>query len=347
MTIKKELYGKTRKQEDVFLFTIENSKGMVAKVTNYGAVLVSLLVRNKFGILKDVVLGYDKLEDYFDNHPMFGATVGRNVNRIENAEFKIDSNVYKLKKNRGQHNIHSDKENGFHKVLWDFDIIDNNSVRFSYVSLDGEQGFPGNLNVSVTYSLTDANGLIISYRGISDKKTLINMTNHTYFNLGGHESADILSTEVSIYAKHYTPVNEDIIPTGEICLVNGTPMDFTTPKIIGDVIGRDFPQLKIVNGFDHNFVILNPNIGIRKIAKAANDFEGIKMDVYSDLPGMQFYTGNSLDKVRGKGGIIYNKRSGFCMEPHFFPNSINIDNFESPIFDKNKEYKTTTIYQFL
>ncbi|RDU24989.1 aldose epimerase family protein [Anaerosacchariphilus polymeriproducens] len=347
MSVKKEIYGKNKDGRDVFLFSIQNANGMTAKVTNYGAVLVSLLVKNKLGTFLDVVLGYNKLEEYFDNYPMFGATVGRNVNRIENAEFQIDGIVFKLAKNRGRHNIHSDKEKGFHKVLWDFEITDENSVKFYYVSRDGEQGFPGNLKVSVTYSVSEENGLIISYSGISDKKTLINMTNHTYFNLGGHDSGEILDTEVSINAKNYTPVNEDIIPTGEIHAVSGTPMDFSVPKLIEEVINTDFLQLKFAGGFDHNYMIENPHTGLRKIAEAKNHFQGITMEVYSDLPGMQFYTGNSLKKMQGKNEGIYGKYSGFCMEPQYFPNSINVEGFEKPVFDKGKEYKTSTIYQFV
>ena len=226
MSIRKELFGKMKDGRAVYRFTIENSKGMKAQVTNYGAILVSLFVKDRMGQLKDVVLGYDQLEDYFSNDLLFGATVGRNVNRIENATFKIDGITYHLVKNKNGHNIHSDKEAGFHKVLWDFKIVNDNAITFFYKSYDGEQGFPGNLDIAVTYSLTGANGLMISYRGISDKKTLINMTNHTYFNLGGHNSGDILDTMITINADYYTLIKKDIIPTGEIAQVNGSPMDF-------------------------------------------------------------------------------------------------------------------------
>lgn len=347
MSVKKTFFGKIRDGKEVYIFMIKNNQGMNIKVMNYGAILLELFVKNKYGVFKDVVLGYDSLEDYFDNYPMFGAIVGRNVNRIENAEFKIDGILYKLVKNRGRHNIHSDKINGFHKVLWDFEIINDNAVKFNYVSPDGDQGFPGKLDISVTYILTNNNELIISYRGISDKKTLINITNHNYFNLSGYKNTNVLDTEVTIYAQNYTPINEEIIPTGEINKVYGTPMDFTKPKKIGEVIDKDFPQLKMAKGFDHNFVIENPNTGIRKIAEAVNESEGIRMKVYSDLPGMQFYTGNTIKETIGKRGAIYSERAGFCMEPQYFPNSINIKSFDSPIFDANQEYKTTTIYQFI
>ncbi len=347
MSIKKDIFGKTKEGKKAYIFTLANSKGMKAQVTNYGAILVSLFVVNKSGKVKDIALGYDKLEDYFTNNLMLGATVGRNVNRIEGAKFKIDETVYHLVKNNNGNNIHSDKDCGFHKVLWDFKVIDDSAVEFYYKSFDGEQGFPGNLDISVTYSLSEGNGLIISYRGISDKKTLINLTNHTYFNLNGHDSGDILDTKLSINADYYTPIKEGIIPTGEIAPVKGTPMDFMIPKTIGKEIENDCEQLKLSQGYDHNFVLNNQDIGIRKIAEASSESEGITMEVYSDQPGLQFYAGNTMKETVGKGGVVYKKRGGFCMEPHFYPNSINIESFKSPVFDKGEEYKTTTIYQFI
>lgn len=347
MSIKKDLFGITKGGKKAYIFTLSNSKGMKVQVTNYGAILISLFAISKSGKLKDVVLGYDKLEDYFTNNLMFGATVGRNVNRIEGAEFEIDGIIYHLVKNNNGNNIHSDKEAGFHKVLWDFKIVNDNAVEFYYKSFDGEQGFPGNLDICVTYSLSESNGLIISYRGVSDKKTLINLTNHTYFNLSGHGSGDILNTKVTINADYYTPIKEGIIPTGEIVSVKGTPMDFTMPKLIGEEIENDCEQLKLSQGYDHNFVLNNQDIGIRKIAEAFSESEGITMEVYSDQPGLQFYTGNTMKETAGKGGAVYKKRGGFCVEPQFYPNSINIKNFKSPVFDKGEEYKTTTIYQFV
>lgn len=346
MSVTRKRYGTLKDGREAFIFTILNSNGTSASITNYGAVLVSLLVKNKGGNFKDVVLGYDTLEDYLDNHPMFGATVGRNTNRISNAEFVLDGTVYHLVKNRGCHNIHSDKENGFHKVLWNYEITGDNSVKLSYTSKDGEQGFPGKLDVSITYQLTEGDGFIISYRAISDKRTLVNMTNHSYFNLAGHESGSVIDTEIMIQADAYTPVDEDIIPTGEICPVQGTPMDFNKHKRLDQVMQENHKQLELASGFDHNFVIKNPHSGVRKMAEAVNHVTGIRMEVYSDLPGMQFYTGNSLKESLGKGGVIYSRWSGFCMEPQYFPNSINTKGFEAPIINKNEEYKSTTIYQF-
>ena len=203
------------------------------------------------------------------------------------------------------------------------------------------------MDISVTYSLTEANGLIISYRGISDKKTLINLTNHTYFNLKGHDSGDILDTIVTIDADNYTPIKEEIIPTGQIDKVKDTPMDFRVMKFIGKEIDSGCEQLRLAQGYDHNFVLNNQDIGIRKIAEAFSRTGGISMEVYSDQMGLQFYAGNTMKETKGKGGAVYKKRGGFCMEPQFYPNSINIENFKSPLFDKGQEYKTTTIYQFV
>ncbi|MBS7009439.1 aldose epimerase family protein [Anaerostipes sp.] len=347
MSIKKEWYGRTTNEKDAWLFTIENTKGMKVQVSNFGAVLTSLWVKNKNGELKDVVLGYEKLEGYFDNHPMFGAVVGRNINRISNGRFEIDGVTYELEKNRGRHNIHSDKENGFHKVLWDYEPAADNGVKFTYISPEGEQGFPGTLIFSVTYILTEACGLVISYRGVSDKKTLINVSNHTYFNLGGHESGNIYNTKIRIFADEYTPVDAERIPTGEIASVQGTPFDFIEAQRIGNKLNEQSPELQSSGGFDHNFVIQNQNIGIRKAAEASCEEEGIRMEIYSDLPGLQFYTSNVLEQIKGKDGAVYGKHSGFCMEPQYYPNSINTEGFYTPLFKKNEEYKTTTIYQFI
>lgn len=346
MPIHKESFGCTSEGIEVYKFTISNVYGNKVVLTNYGVIIISLILKDSKGNDRDLILGYDDLKGYEDNHPMFGATVGRNVNRIKNAMFTIDGVEYHLKKNRGNHNIHSDKDHGFHKVVWDYEIIDSHSITFHYISPDMEQEFPGEMETSITYTFTDTNTLIVSYRSISNKRTLINLTNHAYFNLGGHDSGDILNTEIMICADKFTPVDAELIPTGEITSVGSKPMDFREPKKIADVINREDKQLHYARGFDHNFVIDYPDVGIRRMAEAADSETGIKMTIYSDLPGMQFYTGNSLKETVGKGGHIYKQNSGFCMEPQYFPNSINISNFKAPIYDKDEEYKTTTIYQF-
>lgn len=346
MSVKKKHFGYLKDGREVFLYHLENQKGFSVEITDFGVNIVSTMVRNKFGEMRDVTLGYETLEGYFENGPMFGATVGRNVNRISHARFSIDGKMYEVAKNRGKHNIHSDKEHGFHKVLWDSEIIDENAVKFSYVSPDGEQGFPGELKVSIIYTVTESNAIIISYYGVSNKKTLINLTNHNYFNLGGHDSGRMEDMEVRILADYFTPVDEDTIPTGEIRPVENTPMDFRKRKPVKDEIDADDEQLKIGKGYDHNFVIRNEHCGIRKMAEAADMKQGITMEVYSDLPGMQFYTGNTLKETKGKGGVVYKERCGFCMEPHYFPDSINKKQFEAPVFEAGEVYQTTTIYQF-
>jgi Galactose mutarotase and related enzymes len=346
MKVTKSHFGYTDDGSEVFLYTIENDLGMKAVVTDFGAILVSLFVPDKTGKFKDVVLGYDDLETYKRNFDMLGTTVGRNVNRIENGRFQIDGVSYQLDINENNNNIHSHMEHGFHKVLWKAEIIADNSVSLHYHSPDGENGFPGNLDITVTYTLTETNGLVLSYYGISDKKTLINLTNHSYFNLSGHNSGDILDTVVWINADYYTPVKKGTIPTGEIASVNGTPMDFRKPKEIGTDLGADCEQLKLVYGYDHNFVLNGKNCGVRKVATAESRKSGIKMAVYTDLPGLQFYAGNTTRDIMGKEHCLITKNSGFCMESHYYPNSINIPHFPQPVFDKGAEYKTTTIYQF-
>ncbi|MDD4370804.1 MAG: galactose mutarotase [Anaerostipes sp.] len=338
MSVKREVFGCLHNGKKAYIYTIENKNGFSVKVTDFGVNIVSTMVKDKDGITRDVSLGYDTLEEYFENGIMFGATVGRNVNRISNAAFTIDGIKYQVAKNRGKHNIHSDKEHGFHKVLWNSEIIDENAVKFTYLSPDGEQGFPGNLQVSIIYTVTKGNGLMISYHAVSDKKTLINLTNHNYFNLGGHDSGTIEETKVRILADWFTPVDEDTIPTGEIRKVEGTTMDFRRFKAVNTDIEK---------GYDHNFVIQNPNCGVRKMAEAVDETTGIAMEVYSDLPGMQFYTGNTMKKTKGKGGIMYGKRCGFCMEPHYFPNSINTKEFDAPVYEAGQVYETVTIYQFV
>ena len=228
MGVTKESFGFLEDKREAFLYTIENQNGFAVKVTDFGVNIVSLLVKNKEGNIKDVALGYDTLEEYFENGIMFGATVGRNVNRISNARFEIDGKEYHVAKNRGKHNIHSDKEHGFHKVLWDSEIIDDHAVKFTYVSPDGEQGFPGTLVTNIIYTVTETNGLIVSYHAVSDKKTLINLTNHNYFNLGGHESGTIENTKVRIYADEFTPINEDTIPTEALNLATSGRFDILT-----------------------------------------------------------------------------------------------------------------------
>ncbi|MCR5687355.1 MAG: galactose mutarotase [Lachnospiraceae bacterium] len=336
-------FGKTELGKDIKLYTIRNSKGMEAAATNLGACLVNLLAANDRGQVKDVILGYETGEEYLVNGCFFGATVGRSANRIAGAEFTIDGVKYSLAVNDNANNLHSDFHRGMHKVLWNAEPGDN-YVRFSYHSPDMENGFPGNLDISVTYTLTEDNALEICYEGVCDKKTLLNMTNHTYFNLSGHDSGSIENTLLTINASNYTPVVAGAIPTGEIAPVAGTVMDFTKEKPIGRDIEEADTQLLLVKGYDHNYVVDGYDGTSRHIATAKAD--GRIMEVFSDLPGVQFYAGNCISPQDGKKKAKYRERTGFCLETQYFPNSINDPAFESPIVDAGQAYKTTTVYRF-
>lgn len=346
MDVKKETVGVTDDNREIYLYTIQNSKGMRACVTNYGAILVKLYVCDKNENPVDVVLGYDDFESYKHNFDMLGTTVGRNVNRIEHGRFVIDNEIFQLEINENDNNIHSHMDHGFHKVLWDSEVINDSEIKFSYISKDGENGFPGNLTVSVTYTVSENNELILSYEGISDKKTIINITNHSYFNLAGHNKGNIFETVVSIEADYYTPVGVGIIPNGKILPVSGTPFDFRVPKQIGCNIKDMNEQINLVSGYDHNFVLRNYNGKIRKVATAVSPETAIKMEVYTDLPGLQFYTGNTTRDIIGKDHYLIKKYCGFCMESQHFPNSINISHFPQPVFDAGERYVTKTIYSF-
>ncbi len=343
MGVTVEQFGRTQLGKDIKLYTITNSKGMQASVTNIGACLVRLIVPDDKGVKKDIILGFDSGEEYLVNGSFFGATVGRVANRTANAKFTIDGVEYKLAVNDNANNLHSEFYKGMHKVLWDAKTGDDNVV-FTYHSPDMENGFPGNFDISVTYTLTEDNEIRIDYDGVSDKKTLINMTNHTYFNLAGHDSGRIENTKLTILASCYTPVVAGAIPTGEIAPVKGTVMDFTSEKTIGQDIGADFEQLKLVQGYDHNYVV-DDHTGELKLIAIAKD-GGRTMEVLSDLPGVQFYAGNCIAPQQGKGGVLYKERTGFCLETQYFPNSANDPAFEHPVFDAGQKYRTTTVYRF-
>lgn len=342
MSVNVREFGKMKDGRTINLYTIENN-GISADVTNVGAILVALRVPNKAGEVKDIVMGFDKAEDYFANPSFFGATIGRSANRIANAAFTIDGVTYQLKVNDNENNLHSDMDEGFHKQYWDAEIGEN-SVKFSYLAKDMETGFPGNLNISVTYSLSDKGELKLKYEGKCDKKTLINLTNHTYFNLCGHDFGDISDTELTINASKYTSIVPGAIPTGEYADVKGTPMDFTVAKKIGKEIDTDWDQLTMVGGYDHNFALDDYTGKMRKVAEAKAD--GRIMSVFTDLPGVQFYAGNCIAPQIGKGGAKYDRRGAFCLETQYFPNSVNQEGFVKPVFDAGQSYETETIYQF-
>lgn len=341
----KTLFGTMKDGTQIFQYTLENKKGMRVQLINYGAILTALFVPDKNGKLQDVVLGYDKLEDYYINTCNFGATIGPNANRIAGAAFTLEGKTCRLSVNDGPNNLHSDFDLGYHKKVWAAEEGEN-SVTFSLHTPDGEMGFPGNKEIWVTYTLTEENELSIHYHAVSDKNTIINMTNHTYFNLAGHDAGEILDHVVTLMAGNYTPVVEGAIPTGEIASVEGTPMDFTSPRRIGDEIDADFEQLKLTGGYDHNWALDGKAGNLRHFATVEEPVSGRVMKAYTDLPGVQFYTGNFMEKETGKGGALYNRRYGLCLETQYFPDTANEPSFPSAVFGPGREYDTTTVYRF-
>ncbi|ADL51007.1 aldose epimerase family protein [Clostridium cellulovorans] len=349
MSITKELFGKTHNGEDAYIFTVKNSNGITAKLTNFGAILVALNTPDSNGNFADIVLGYDDFEGYLENPQNLGATIGRTGNRIKDAEFYINDIKYTLAKNDGENSLHGGLNN-YKKVLWNSEIIetpDYDAVEFTYLSKDGEEGYPGNLNVKVTYSLTKDNSLKIDTEAVADKDTVVNIVNHSYFNLGGHDSGSIFNHKLQINADTFTPIAPDIIPTGELKKVEGTPMDFRTLSQISKMIDYNFEQIAFVNGYDHNWV-LNTNGDISLLAtKVLDEKTGRLMDIFTTKPGIQFYSGNFLDGAeKGKNGVAYQKGDGLCLETQYFPNAINCPSFPSPILKANEKYTHTTIYKF-
>lgn len=343
--MKKELFGTTAEGREIFLYTLENRNGMKAQMIDYGAILVNLFVPDKNGNVQDVTLGYDKLEDYYTNGSFFGATIAPNANRIANASFVIDGVTYKLDVNDGPNNLHSHFNIGGHKRVWEAQPGEN-TVTFSLELPDGEMGFPGNKKFSITYTLTDDNELRLDYHASTDKKTILNPTNHAYFNLAGHDGGQIIDHVLWLKAAHYTPVVQGAIPTGEIAPVAGTPLDFTKEKRIGDEIEADFEQLRLVSGYDHNFVIDDWNGELQLVAKISEPGSGRSMEVYTDLPGIQFYAGNCIAETTGKGNTVYGVRDGFCLETDYFPNAVNEERFPSAVYGPEKDFISTTIYKF-
>jgi aldose 1-epimerase len=351
MNVQKEPFGTLPDGRSVELYTLTNSSGVTAKITNYGGHVVSLVVPDGKGAMEDVLLGHDKLEKYLDRttNPYFGCIVGRYGNRIGKARFTLDGKEYVLAANDGVNHLHGGV-NGFDRQLWKakpFTTKDTAGLELSYVSKDMEEGYPGKLKVTVIYTLTDDNQLRIDYRAVTDKPTVCNLTNHMYFNLAGQGKGDILGHELMLNASSFTPVDEGLIPTGEIRPVKGTPMDFTVPTAIGARINADYDQLKYAKGYDHNWV-LNKKKG-HEMSLAASVYEPSTrrlMEVWTTEPGIQFYTGNFLDgTIIGKGGKVYGQRSAFCLETQHFPDSPNKPNFPSVVLRPGEIYQTTTIYK--
>ncbi len=344
MSVTTKEFGVTKEGEKVTLYTIENSHGMRADVIDYGANLVRLFVPDKNGSLDDVVLGFDSIESYEGNGCFFGSTIGRHGNRIGNATFTLNGETYELEKNDGENNLHGGTP-GYNKVMYQA-VTTENSVTFARVSPDLEQGYPGDMTYSVTYHLTEDNELRLHYYAKSNKDTLCNMTNHSYFNLKGHDGGEITDHEVWIKADGVTETSEDLIPNGNIIDVEGTPLDFTMKKKISRDIEEDYKPLLDAGGYDHNFVLDIDGSEVEKVAELSEETTGRVMEVFTDLPGMQLYTGNFIEKEDGKEGATYTKRSGVCFETQFFPNSINIDSFKPCILKAGEPFESTTIYRF-
>ncbi len=345
----KKLFGSTSKGEEVYIYTLSNSKGMEADILDFGGIVVSLRVPDKDGKLRDVVLGYDSMEDYECNPYFFGAIVGRYANRIAEATFKIGNTTYYLDKNEGNNQLHGGKY-GLHKVIWEADLVkeeEGEALILTHYSEEKPYSFPGNLSLKVKYTLTEDNQLRIEYTGESDKDTILNLTNHSYFNLSGHDSKGILSHELYINSKSFTPVNSELIPYGRIEEVKGTPMDFTTFKAVGKDIKSDYRQVAQGGGYDHNWV-LDTKESLEEVAADLRDKNsGIGLRVYTTKPGIQIYTTNSIDEhTLGKEGVNYHSYQGICLETQHFPNSVNEESFPTPVIKAGEKYLHTTIFEF-
>ncbi len=333
--------------KQVDLYTLKNSKGMVVQLTNYGGKIVSIWVSDRQGHFSDINLGYDSAKAYIDGTASLGATMGRYANRIAGGQFELNGRVYELPKNNGENTIHGGTK-GYRFVVWDGKQIDESSVELSYLSQDGEQGFPGNLTVKVTYTVTEDNELKLEYSAITDKPTVINFTNHAFFNLKGAGQGDVLDHVLWVNAKQFTPTDKAAIPTGELRDVQGTPFDFTSPKSLGQDIDKENEQLTFGGGYDHNYVL--GNVGeLVLAAKLSEPDSGRVMEVYTTEPGLQVYTANSLTGKGtdiGKGGKAYGPRSAVCLETQHFPDSPHHPNFPTTTLNPGEEYQSTTLYKF-
>lgn len=344
--MKKEIFGELNGKQ-VELITLTNKEGNSIKLTNYGATLVWVEVPDKNGNKGNITFGYETLEGYLNGDPYFGSVVGRYANRIAEGKFILDGVEYQLAINNTPNTLHGGP-GGWHSVVWDTEIIENQdekpAVRFTYISPDMEEGYPGEVKAEATYKWTDENELVIEYKCSADKKTVLNITNHAYFNLHGAGNGNILDHELMIAAGKFTPVDENLIPTGELRTVEGTPFDFTTPHVIGDRIEEDYEQLKLGMGYDHNFVLDNKT---EPDAVVYEPVSGRMIEMTTDQPGVQFYCGNFLDGLqKGHGGKVYEYRSGLCLETQHFPDSPNQPDFPSTILEPGKPFTSKTVYRF-
>src|SRR5258708_21684396 len=351
-TIRKQSFGKTNSGGQIDLYSLSNQKGMEVSITNFGATIVTLRVADRAGKAADVVLGFDTLEGYETGKSYFGATVGRYANRIGGGTFSIDGKTYTLPKNNGNNTLHGGIV-GFNKNVWKVREVpakDGESLELSYLSLDGEEGFPGNLSVKVVFTVpADRNELKIDYVATTDKDTVLNLSNHSYFNLAGEGSGDILDHVITLHAKKFTPVDKTLIPTGELRDVASTPLDFTSATAIGKRINESYEQLVFGKGYDHNWVLVRSGSGngLTIAAEAYEPKSGRKLEVLTTEPGVQFYSGNFLDgTVKGKGNKAYAQRAAFCLETQHFPDSPNHPNFPSTVLKPNAVFHSQTVFRF-
>lgn len=344
--LKKSNFQTEVKGKKTDLYVLKNKNNMEVCITNYGGRIVSIVVPDKDGNLKDVVLGFDSIQDYLSNTTDFGATIGRYGNRIAYGKFTIDSTNYQLDINNGLHSLHGGTD-GFYVQVWDATQINDQELKISYTSPDGEMGYPGNLNTSVTFKLTDDNALDINYEAETDKATHVNLTNHSYFNLDGDPTQTNADYILTINADSYTPIDSTVMTTGTILPVEGTDMDFRTPIAIGARINNDFAQLKNAGGYDHNWVLNTKGDVSQVAAQLESPATGIVLDVYTNEPGIQVYAGNFLDGTKkGKKGIIYNKRVAVCMETQKYPNTPNNPQWPSTLVKPGEKYTSRCIYKF-
>jgi aldose 1-epimerase len=333
----------------VEIYTLTNANGVEIEAITYGGIIQSLRVPDRSGRFDDIVLGFDTLDGYLADHPFFGAIIGRYGNRIGKAQFTLEGRTYELAANNGPNHLHGGVK-GFDKVLWKAEQTKSQAgsgVRFTRTSPDGEEGYPGTLNVRVTYTLTDRNELVVEYHATTDQATPVNLTHHSYFNLAGQATGDILGHALMLNADRYTPVDDTLIPTGELAPVQGTPFDFRQTTPIGARINQDDPQLKYGLGYDHNWVLNRKGEGMQLAARVHEPRTGRTLEISTTEPGIQFYAGNFLDgKLTGKSGAVYRHRTGFCLETQHFPDSPNQPKFPSTVLKPAATYRTTTVYKF-
>lgn len=344
--IKEEAFKTTHNGRETAIYTLKNKNGIVAQITNYGAIIVSLFVPDRKGNFADIVQGYDTIQEYINgNGPYMGAIVGRCANRIAKGKFTLEGKEYTLAVNNGPNHLHGGKT-GFDKVVWDVKGASASKLELAYFSKDGEEGYPGNVKVEVTYKLTEDNELILDYKATTDKTTVFNLASHSYFNMAGEGSGDIYNQELKLNANFFTPVDETSIPTGEILSVKGTPMDFTSPKKFGADIDKDNEQIKFGVGYDHNFV-LSHMPGLMGLAAVATDpVSGRVMEIYTTQPGVQLYTANWIDGEKGKGGKKYGKRWAFCLETQHFADAVNKPHFPGTILKPGETYQHSCVHKF-